>query len=130
YPARRTVSLDRSVARGSPAPRRLPPAERLGLRAARVGRAARGIGNVGRLPPARAWRHAAPRPSWGELPDVFQSRAKSERTRGGSLMVTASSPGGLAGRVVLVTGASRGIGRAIALGVAGAGSDVVVSYHQ
>jgi 3-oxoacyl-[acyl-carrier protein] reductase len=36
----------------------------------------------------------------------------------------------LAGRGVLVTGASSGIGRAIALGVARAGADVVVTYRE
>jgi len=35
----------------------------------------------------------------------------------------------LAGKTVLVTGASRGIGRAIALACAAAGADVAVAYH-
>jgi 3-oxoacyl-[acyl-carrier protein] reductase len=40
------------------------------------------------------------------------------------------APDALAGRLVLVTGASRGIGGAIARHAAAAGADVAVAYHQ
>jgi 3-oxoacyl-[acyl-carrier protein] reductase len=41
-----------------------------------------------------------------------------------------SDAGSLRGRLVLVTGASRGIGAAIALRAARAGADVAVAYHE
>jgi 3-oxoacyl-[acyl-carrier protein] reductase len=41
-----------------------------------------------------------------------------------------SDPGSLRGRLVLVTGASRGIGAAIALRAARSGADVAVAYHE
>lgn len=41
-----------------------------------------------------------------------------------------SAAGKLAGRRALVSGGGRGIGRAIALGLAGAGADVIVGYHS
>jgi 3-oxoacyl-[acyl-carrier protein] reductase len=40
------------------------------------------------------------------------------------------SDGSLAGRLVLVTGASRGIGAAIAVRAAQAGADVAIAYHE
>jgi 3-oxoacyl-[acyl-carrier protein] reductase len=44
-------------------------------------------------------------------------------------MTTSMETGPLVGRKVLVTGASRGIGRAIALAMARAGADVALTYH-
>jgi 3-oxoacyl-[acyl-carrier protein] reductase len=50
------------------------------------------------------------------------------QTVGGA--VAAVPDGSLSGRLVLVTGASRGIGAAIALRAARAGADVAVAYHE
>jgi 3-oxoacyl-[acyl-carrier protein] reductase len=47
-----------------------------------------------------------------------------------ALPAPAVPEGSLAGRLVLVTGASRGIGAAIALRAARAGADVAVAYHE
>jgi 3-oxoacyl-[acyl-carrier protein] reductase len=44
--------------------------------------------------------------------------------------VNAYAPDALAGRLVLVTGASRGIGAAIARTAAAAGADIAVAYHE
>jgi 3-oxoacyl-[acyl-carrier protein] reductase len=44
--------------------------------------------------------------------------------------VAAVADGSLSGRLVLVTGASRGIGAAIALRAAQAGADVAVAFHE
>jgi 3-oxoacyl-[acyl-carrier protein] reductase len=47
-----------------------------------------------------------------------------------ALPAPAVPDGSLAGRLVIVTGASRGIGAAIALRAARAGADVAVAYHR
>src|SRR3546814_3711100 len=46
------------------------------------------------------------------------------------MMQMSSRPFSLAGRKALVTGAATGLGRAIAVGLAEAGADIVGVYHQ
>src|SRR4051794_20543453 len=55
--------------------------------------------------------------------------ASTPRTPRRSSLATPSAPPSLAGMRVLVTGASSGIGRAIAIAAARAGADVAVTYR-
>ncbi len=73
-------------------------------------------------------------PPYGTIGPPYRTVAPSHRRPLGPLnydRLTMSESDGmpLAGRVVLVTGASSGIGRAIAVGVARAGADVALTYR-
>ncbi|PYR33282.1 MAG: hypothetical protein DMF93_25595 [Acidobacteria bacterium] len=58
----------------------------------------------------------------GRLPILRQAQDRPERSRG-------ATDAALSGRAVLVTGASSGIGSAIALAAARAGADVAITYR-
>jgi len=67
---------------------------------------------------------------WAEFTGRLPEPARAAWTRRRSkFMESRTSDGGLAGHVVLVTGAARRIGRGIALRLAEEGARVVIHYH-
>src|SRR5207245_8052964 len=76
--ARRALPFDRCRARGTAAPLRLPPAQRLGLHASRAQGPRRRVVDVGRLPPPRARPPPLARGGGQALPEVLSLEAPRE----------------------------------------------------
>ncbi|MBI4391329.1 MAG: 3-oxoacyl-ACP reductase FabG [candidate division NC10 bacterium] len=74
-------------------------------------------------------RRGEVRVKWGSAACGLASRGRPAR-RGTAQPGRGADVGGLDGQVAVVTGASSGIGKAIALALAGKGADVVVNYAR
>jgi 3-oxoacyl-[acyl-carrier protein] reductase len=71
-----------------------------------------------------------PAQSWQSFSIIAEGRMSETEAQPAAGPVAAVPDGSLTGRLVLVTGASRGIGAAIALRAARAGADVAVAFHE
>src|SRR5690606_25062065 len=114
----------------------LPPAQRLGPRAGRSAGALWRVQHVGRLPrPGTGALPMAGGPRRAVLHLLRPPRPRRPGGRGRAYgwaclrRAVGRREAGMR-RVALVTGASRGIGRGVALALAGAGHDVVVNYAR